>query len=148
MNLIIDNVSSESDSILSQLICTHTEKCCLALMTDDLYSICNGDEKVFHTIIGKSTKIAIMNHKSGLSASKWADVFGFYEKTETSYSTSTGSSRGNMMSLFLGPDVNNTVSYSTKRENIIKPEEISRMQSNEVYMYDASVNEILHLYLT
>ena len=52
------------------------------------------------------------------------------------------------MSLFLGPDVNNTVSYSTKRENIIKPEEISRMQSNEVYMYDASVNEILHLYLT
>lgn len=148
INMIIDNISSENDSMLSQLICTHTEKCCLALLSDDLYSACNGDDKMFYTVIGKSAKTAIMNHKTGLSASKWADVFGFYEKTETSYSTSTGRPSGNMLSLFLGPDVNNTVSYSTKRENIIKPEEINRMQSNEMYMYDASVNEILHLYLT
>lgn len=89
-----------------------------------------------------------MNRSSGHSATKWADVFGQYDKFEESYSTSRGGNRRTPFSLLSSPNYNRIVNVSKNREYIVKLEVISRMGNGEAYILSAALGQLCHLYLT
>ena len=144
VSFIADELSTENNELFGHLIRTHSDKCKMTVSSRDLFAMCGGDEKMFHTLIGNSGKIVIFGHASGASAAKWAEAIGYYDKTETSTSYSTGKSRQTMFQLFPGSNRTSTTNYNIKREYIIKPEQINRMQPNEVYIYDSFGTELAH----
>ena len=117
------------------------------ISSDDLYSMTGGDERTFSTLIGNSQITIVMSHTSGNSSTKWAEVFGQYDKYETSYSKSKGSSRRTPFSVFSSPHQSSSISISERREYIVKPEAIMRMGYGEAYVLSAARGELAHLVL-
>lgn len=144
MTLITESLSAENNEVLGNLLKMKSDKCKTVVSTRDLYSMCCGDEKMFHTIIGNSSKIVIHSHSSAASAAKWSEVIGYYDKQEASQSSSAGKTYSHGYSLFPGYNSNNTINYSLKRDYIVKPEEITRMQYGETYIYDSTKKELSH----
>lgn len=84
-----------------------------------------------------------MQHGSNISADAWSKAIGYYEKIETSTNSSYGKSRGGL-SLFPTYNSNEGINYSVKQDAIVKPEQILRMQLNEMYVYDKKSNSLSH----
>ncbi len=118
----------------------------IAMVSRDVYASCNADDRLFHLLIGKSMKNIIFSHSSNVSATKWAEGIGSYDKEEASYSYSKGKSHAPMQ-IFASTSSNEGVSISMKREYIVKPEEILRMQEREAYIYTKAANELAHTML-
>lgn len=74
----------------------------------------------------------------------FTEAIGYYDKTEISTSSSSGSSRQSPFQLFTGANTTYTTNLNQKREYIVKPEEITRMQSNKVYIIDGLSAKIAH----
>ncbi len=110
----------------------------------DIFPMCGREEKIFNTLVGNSGKAVIFNRKSSASTTKWAEAIGYYDKTEISTSSSSGSSRQSPFQLFTGANTTYTTNLNQKREYIVKPEEITRMQSNKVYIIDGLSAKIAH----
>jgi hypothetical protein len=144
MMLISESLSVENNEMLANLLKMKSDKCRVVTSSSDLYAMCCGDDKLFHTVIGGSSKVVIHSHSSGSSAAKWSEVIGYYDKQEASQSYSSGKSCNNPFTLFPSTNSNSTVSYSLKREFIVKPEEITRMKYGETYIYDSVHNELAH----
>jgi hypothetical protein len=148
ISLIIDELYSENDDLFTNFMKIRNEKCKLTISAKDIYALCGGNEKLFHTILGNSEKIVVFCHSSGASALKWAEAIGQYDKTEITKSHNRGHSRQNQVrsgeNTTYGYNISNTTNYNQKREYIIKPETITRMQPNEVYIVDSVNREIAH----
>jgi hypothetical protein len=144
VSFIADGLSTENSELFTSLIRMRNDHCKLTVCSKDVFAMCGGEEKIFHTILGNSGKIVLYNHSSGASASKWAEAIGYYDKTETSTSYSTGRSRQSPFQFFAGSNSTGTTNYNIKREFIIKPEEINRMQPNEAYIFDSTTRELAH----
>jgi len=147
---VADELSTENSELFGNLIRTHSDKCKMTVSSRDLFAMCSGDEKMFQTIIGNSEKTVIYSHTSGASAAKWAEAIGYYDKTEKSTSYSSNNSRSTPYNPFAFDQYTNnrgntnTVNYNIKREYIVKPEVINRMQPNEAYIIDSFKQEIAH----
>lgn len=100
-----------------------------------------------YTLLGNSFENIIMQHGSAVSAEEWSKAIGFYEKTETTTTISRGKTKGGF-SLFPSYNDNKSLAYAIKREPIVKSEEILRMSNNEMYIYDRSLNQLVHCYAT
>jgi hypothetical protein len=146
VSFVADELSAESSGVFTDLIRMNNDKCKLTVSSRDVYAMCGGDEKLFHTVLGNSPKAVIYRHSSGASATKWADAIGQYDKTEISASYSSGSSR-RPFQLLAGSNTTNTTNYNQKREYIVKPEEIMRMMPNEVYIIDGVGKQLAHTML-
>jgi hypothetical protein len=150
ISLITDELYSESGDLFANFMKIRNEKCKLTISAKDVYALCSGDEKLFHTILGNSEKLVVFCHSSGASALKWAEAIGQYDKTEITKSHNRGT-RQNPVRLgentTYGYNISNTTNYNLKREYIIKPEAINRMLQNEVYIVDSVNREIAHTYL-
>ena len=144
VSFIADELSTESNELFSSFIRLHDDHCKLTVCSRDLFTMCGGDEKVFNTILGNSEKIVLFAHSLGASAAKWAEAIGYYDKTETSNSYSKGFSRQRPFQLYPSSNSTNTTNLNIKREHIVKPEEINRMQPNEVYIFDNITKQLLH----
>jgi hypothetical protein len=131
ISLITDELYSESDDLFATFMKVRNDKCKLTISAKDVYSLCNGEDKLFHTIIGNSEKIVVFCHSSGASALKWAEAIGQYDKTEITKSHNRGHTRQNPVrsgeNATYGYNTSNTTNYNQKREYIIKPEVINRM---------------------
>jgi hypothetical protein len=151
VSLITDELYSESGDLFANFMKIRNEKCKLAISAKDVYALCSGDEKLFHTILGNSEKLVVFCHSSGASALKWAEAIGQYDKTEITKSHNRGHTRQNPVRVgentTYGYNISNTTNYNLKREYIIKPEAINRMLPNEVYIVDSVNREIAHTYL-
>ena len=150
VSFIADELSTKNNELFSNLIEMPDVHCKLTVCSSDVFAMCGGEEKIFNTILGNiknSGKIVIYAHTPGASANKWADAIGHYDKIETSTSNTTGSSRQSPFQLFPGSSTTNTINRNIKREHIIKPEEINRMQHNEVYIFDRSKQKLVHTWL-
>jgi hypothetical protein len=151
VSLITDELYSESGDLFANFMKIRNEKCKLTISAKDVYALCSGDEKLFHTILGNSEKLVVFCHSSGASALKWAEAIGQYDKTEITRSHNRGHTRQNPVRLgentTYGYNTSNTTNYNLKREYIIKPEAINRMLPNEVYIVDSVNIEIAHTYL-
>ena len=146
--IVIDSIPIESNDLYSSYIRAPSDKVCKTISADDFYAMVGGDEKVFSAVVGNMQTLIIMNHSSGHSATKWAEIFGQYDKYEESYSTSRGESRRTPFSLMGSPNYNRTVNISKNREYIVKPEMISRMGSGEAFVLSAALGQLAHLILT
>lgn len=145
--LLVDSIPLNANEAYANYLKSPTDRICTMLSSDDFYSMIGGDERAFATLIGNSQITVVMSHTSGNSATKWAEVFGQYDKYETSYSKSKGSSRRTPFSLFASPHQSSSVSVSEKREFIVKPEAIMRMGYGEAYVLSAARGELAHLIL-
>ena len=110
-----------------------------------MYSMLNCDEKLMYTVLGNSIENVVMQHGSAVSAEEWSKAIGYYEKTETTTTVSKGKTKGGF-SLFPSYSDTQSLAYSTKREPIVKSEEILRMANNELYIYDRSLNQLSHCF--
>lgn len=145
--LLVDSIPLNANEAYGDYLKTPTDKVCTMISSDDFYAMMGGDERAFATLIGNSQITIVMSHTSGNSATKWAEVFGQYDKYETSYSRSKGSSRRTPFSLFASPHQSSSVSISERREYIVKPEIITRMGYGEAYVLTATRGELAHLIL-
>lgn len=147
VSVVLSDITIDSNhESLKKFVCTKNKRCALALSSSDLYAITCSDEKVFYTVLGNSEKNVIMQHNSAVSADKWSKAIGYYDKTESSYTYSKGKTQGGI-SLFPSYNVNEATNYATKREEIIKTEQIQRMQNNEMYIFDRSQNQLIHTFV-
>jgi len=140
MLLVIDSISICSNALLEKLIKSNTSRCFSVLSSDDVYSMLTCNESLFTTLVGTSNKCIIYYHKTGLSCGKWADVFGYYDKEEISQNM--GSTLSYQSGYSYG--TNSSITVNPKREHIIKPEDISRMAVNEVYVLCGQTRELAH----
>lgn len=146
--IVIDSIPIDSNESYAAYIRAPSDKVCKTIAADDFYAMVGGDEKVFSAVVGNTQTLIVMNHSSGHSATKWAEVFGQYDKLEESYSTSRGGSRRTPFSLLSSPNYNRTVNVSKNREYIVKPEIISRMGNGEAFILSAALGQLAHLILT
>jgi hypothetical protein len=144
VSFVADELSAENSELVAGLIRMHNDHCKLTVCSRDVFAMCGGEDKIFHTILGNSGKIVLYSHLSGASATKWAEAIGYYDKTETSTSYSAGKSRQSPFQLLAGSNATSTTNYNIKREFIVKPEEINRMQPNEAYIFDSATQELAH----
>lgn len=143
---VLAGIDVSDNEYLKRMIEQSSGKCRIALVNRDVYAACNADEQLFNLVIGKSMKNIIYSHSSNVSATKWAEGIGSYDKEETSYSYSQGKSRAPTQ-FFSSTNSSQSMSISMKREYIVKPEEILRMQEREAYIYTKVNNELAHTML-
>lgn len=142
--VIIDSIPIDANEEYATYMKAPSDKICKMICTDDLYSMVGGDEKLFAAVVGNSQISVIMNHRSGNSATKWAEVIGQYDRYDESYSTSTGGSR-EPFKLFETKNHQSGVSVSKNRAFIVQPEQITRMGQTEAYILTAALGELAHL---
>lgn len=138
--LVIDGLQLSSNERLQGIIQNSGGGLPLVLSEDDMYASSGGNDNLFFSLAGKARIIVLCKHASAYSCQKWADVIGFYDKQEIS--TSFSQSSGYMNGYNFGNS--HTSNVALKRENIIKPEEINRMESSEVYVINRNIGEIAH----
>lgn len=145
--LIVDSISLNANEAFANYLKAPTDRICTLIAADDFYSMVGGDEKAFNALMGRCQIAVVMSHTSGNSATKWAEIFGQYDKYETSYSRAKGSSKRTPFSLFASPYQNNTVNINERREYVVKPEKIMRMGYGEAYVLTSARGELAHLIL-
>lgn len=141
--LVLDDITIENNPTLIQLLSSIYDNCHIAILSSDLFASVNGNDKLMYTLLGNSSENIVMQHGSNVSAETWSKAIGYYEKIETSTNSSYGKSRGGL-SLFPTYNSNEGTNYSVKQEAIVKPEQILRMQLNEMYVYDKENNSLSH----
>lgn len=146
MACVLSGIDISDNEYLQHMLEQSSGKCKMAVISRDVYTSCNADERLFHLLLGKSMKNIIFTHSSNVSATKWAEGIGSYDKEETSYSYSQGKSRSPTQ-FFATTSSNQSKSISIKREYIVKPEEILRMEEREAYIYTKVTNELAHTML-
>lgn len=147
MTLVTGNLSSANNEILKKFLSEKNDKCKMISCGDDMFSVCSGDDKLFGTLVGNSENVLILGHSSGATCSKWAETIGYYNKEKETQSFEKSSMRHSPFSLFPGSSTSTSKSYAAKREYIVRPEHINRMNQNEFYLYRHSDNKFIHSYL-
>ena len=84
------------------------------------------------------SKMMLSRHISAYSCQKYSDIVGSYDKKEIS---DTYTDNMNIVGRF-SYGTTNAKNVTLKRENIIKPEEISRLKNDEFYIYDNNSGEL------
>lgn len=146
--IVIDSIPIDSNESYAAYIRVPYDKVYKTIAADDFYAMLGGDEKVFSAVVGNTQTLIVMNHLSGYSATKWAEVFGQYDKFEKSYSISRGGSRRTPFLLLSSSNYNKTLNVSKNREYVVKPEVISRMGNGEAFILSAALGHLAHLILT
>lgn len=149
--LVLDNIGIKEDNSLKPISAMKSNGFGYAITGDDLLSLCDGDEKLFSSIVGNSTKWFVFHHGSGISAEKWSAAFSKYQKIDTTVNYGHGYGKGSGSGVpFLGSGTNwnrhkNThhgASFSNKDEAVIRSEEIQRLPDRGGFVYTAKTREI------
>ena len=138
--LIVDRITLGANNLLLNLVKSQSQGCLTTLTSDDVYAMAGSDDNLFHSLAGNACKCIVFNHGSGVSCKKWSEVFGYYEEDKVSKNI------GGMGSFFpiYGFNPQYTYSVSENSEFIIKPDEINRLSSNEVYILDKVSQELIY----
>ena len=145
--VIIDDLDISDNEKLKRLASKTSNNTVLIISTQDLNSMCNSDERLFNKLVSNSENIVIFGHSLGESCKKWAESIGTYEKEEQTTAYEKGHMQHSVFTLFPGSNSSTTQTYAKKREYIVKPEKINRMQPNEVYYYNNSLNQLIHTFI-
>lgn len=138
--LVVDDLQIANNDDFNELIASFPDSSPLFMLNQDVYSYCNGVDARFYTLAGKFDKKLIMQHSSAVSAKKWSDVFGDYERQEITHNY--GYSTENNVS-----NVNHGTSTSKNKENRVLAEAIVKMRDGEIYLADTNRPEIAHMLL-
>lgn len=154
--LIIDNISIRDDNAMKDLSSIKAQGFGCALAGDDVFSLCEGNEKLFSSLIGNSQKWFVFHHSSGISAEKWSNAFSKYQKIDTTFNYGRGYEKGSGYGFFGGLTHGNvnwnrnktnqqSYSYSNKDESVIRAEEIQRLPNRSGFVYSGTTREIAHV---
>lgn len=146
--IIIDSIPVNSSESYASYIKVPSDKVYKTIASEDFYAMAGSDEKVFSSVVGNTQILVVMNHSSGYTATKWAEIFGHYDKFEETRATSYGRSRKTPFSVLSSPNYNRTINISKNREYRVKPEAIMRMGNGEAYVLSDTLGELAHLVLT
>ena len=136
--VIIDNIALTSSEQLQELTKRSGSNCCIVVSSDDVFSLFNGDENSFYSFMGKSSKTILSKHASAYSCQKWSEYIGSYDKHEISTTLAQNSNYYKQWGL----GSTTTANINIKRENIVQPETLSRMNVDEVYVINKNNGEI------
>lgn len=137
---VVDNIQLLSSETLQALNERSGSDCCLVFSSDDVYASFGSNDNAFFSFIGKASKAVISKHSSAYSCQKWSEMIGSYDKHEIS---NTFAQNTNYFGRW-GLGSTQTANVNVKRENIVKPEEISRMRTDEVFVLSKSTGELSH----
>ncbi len=138
MLLVCDNLPLASSENLENLVKKSSSKFNITLSSGDVYSLFGSDENAFFSFMGKCTKAIISKHVSSFSCQKWSDYIGSYDKQEI---TSTMAENTNYYDKWSFGGTR-TMNVNVKRENIVKAEEIARINDNDVLVVNNNTGEI------
>lgn len=141
--LVIDGINISANNLLAKVIKSQSARCLTTLISEDIYSMIGAEEKVFQSLVGSSSKCIIYSQSIGVSSSKWSDVIGYYDADKVSHDM--GSNKNYQWGYGFGSS--NSINIVTNREYILKPEELSKMMQNEVYIIDRNTQELAHMIL-
>ena len=136
--VIVDGELFTTNNLLKDFINKMGSSSLVAISSNDAFSAFNGDENSFYSFAGKCAKIIISRHISAYSCEKISNLIGTYDKQEIVPTFSQNTNMGTFWSY----GNTKSASINTKRESIIKPEEIQRMADDEVIVFDKNNNEI------
>ena len=136
--LVLDDINICSNDLLSKLAKSLSARCLTTLLSPDVYAMLGGDDNLFHTFIGSACKCIVLSHTSGTTCTKWSEIFGYYDVDKISQNITTNQN----FQWGYGSGNSNSISVSTNREFIVKPEEIARLNSNEVFILDRNAKEL------
>ena len=140
MMLILDNISIHSNELLAKLIKSLSSRCLTTLVSDDVYTMLGADDNLFHSFTGNACKCVVFGHTSGVTCNKWSEIFGYYDVDKVS--ENIGQHRNFQWGYGFGSQY--SINVSSNREFIVKPEEIARMNQNEVYIFDKNARELAY----
>ena len=154
--VILDNIAIKDDISIRKIISTKSAGFGCAIAGDDLLSLCDGNEKLFNSILGDSKKWFVFHHSSGISAKNWSAAFSEYQKIDTTVNYGRGYGKGSGYgfggSLLRGgmnwnrnKNTHQGVSYTNKDEAVIRGEEIQRLPNRGGYVYTADTREIAYV---
>lgn len=138
--LVLDNININSNDLLNKLIRSLSARCLTTLLSSDVYSMLSGEDNLFHTFIGNACKCIVLSHTSGTTCTKWSEIFGYYDVDKISQNITTNQN----YQWGYGSGTSNSISVSTNREFIVKPEELARLNQNEVFILDRNAKELAY----
>lgn len=136
--VFLDGIPIQSSESMQNLIKKSGGNCCITMSSDDVYADFNGDDNGFYSYMGKCSKVILSKHSSAHSCQKWSDFIGSYDKHEI---TTTFAENANYVGQW-GMGATQTANVNVKRENIIKSEDLLRLNPNEVFVQNKNSGEI------
>lgn len=136
--LVLDGININSNELLSKIVKSLSSKCLTTIVSEDVYSMLGSDDNLFYSFVGNACKCIVFSHTVGVTCNKWAEVFGYYDVDKVSQNI--GNNRNYQWGYGFGSQY--SINVSTNREFIVKPEELSRMSLNEVYVLDRNAREL------
>jgi len=137
-SLFLDDVAIANNETLKNALCqksNHNNIIC----SKDFYALLNGKDDVFKTIIGEAEKTVLLSHGSNLSCENWSKYIGEYDKIDVSKNTNSGFSQSSKW----GYSTNHGKTMTNKREYKIKPEQISGLSQDEIFIYDNQTGSLI-----
>ena len=137
-SLFLDDIAIANNEMLKNALCQksgHNNVIC----SKDFYALLNGKEDAFNTLVGEAEKTILLSHGSNISCDKWSKYIGEYEKIETEHSNNSGWSQSSRW----GYSSNHGKRTHNKREYKIKPEQINRLSSGEIVIYDNQTGSLI-----
>ena len=138
MLIVLDSIKIVVSEALINYIKRGENRNVTITSSDDVFAEFGGSINDFFAFAGKCSKLVISKHSSAYSCQKLADAIGFYDKQEVSSSYSKNINYFGMWGVGSGQ----TDNISIKRENIVKPEEIQKINNDEVYILDKYTGEL------
>lgn len=121
--IIIDEITICSNVDLQRFVINNSSKCTFGILSDDAFTMCNGNTSVFATISGMVNNFIISQHSSGNSSNIFSSLLGEYDKKEISFTYGKDSSG----------IIHSTDNIAVKREYRVKPEKINSMNEREIF---------------
>lgn len=138
--LCLDNIQVSNNRLIASYIKSSGGQSRICMTSKDVYADFMGEDSMFYSTLGKSSKIVLLKHLSGYSCGKYSEFIGSYDRQEIS-ETYTGNV--NYIGKF-SYGTTNSKNISIKREEIVKPEDLLRLDDNEVYVIDGISGEIAY----
>lgn len=138
MLIVVDGIKVDASEALMNYIKRAGSSNGAIISSDDTFAEFGGSDNDFFAFAGKCSKLVISKHLSAYSCQKLSDAIGFYDKQEVSSSYSRNVNYYGRWGVGSGQ----TENISIKRENIVKPEEIQRLNNDEVYILDKYSGEL------
>lgn len=138
--LVLDGININSNEVLSKIIKSLSSRCLITMLADDVYSMLGADDNLFHSIVGNASKCIVFSHRMGISCHKWSEIFGYYDIDKVSQNLGTNQN----YQCDYGFGSSNSISVTTNREFVVKPEELSGLAPSEVYILDRNTGEFAY----
>lgn len=149
--LILDDLTIREDNALKELVSVKAKGINLAVVGEDVLTLCENDEKMFSTMIGRSSKWFVFHHSSGISAQNWSTAFTKYKKIEETVNYGRGSGSGSgfgypaNISWHKNRNDYQGIAYSNKDEDVVRADEITNLPGRGGFVYTALTREIAYI---